>query len=138
MKTILTSFFALSLLFILGGCEPTDPAIIKVFVRSSSNQLIDGAKVIIIGDQQSTPATLAYVDTTYTNSSGFTSFDMKATKRVILISLSNTTTKLPMAIPVPKCTPLQLRPSTYPINHHEKDSFICCCSYDTCIFKCMS
>ena len=76
MKTILTSFFALSLLFILGGCEPTDPAIIKVFVRSSSNQLIDGAKVIIIADQQSTPATLAYVDTTYTNSSGFTSFDM--------------------------------------------------------------
>jgi hypothetical protein len=61
MKTILTSFFALSLLFILGGCEPTDPAIIKVFVRSSSNQLIDGAKVIIIADQQST---------------GFTSFDM--------------------------------------------------------------
>jgi hypothetical protein len=45
-------------------------------VRSSSNQLIDGAKVIIVGDQQSTPATLAYVDTTYTNSSGFTSFDM--------------------------------------------------------------
>ncbi|MEY4992819.1 MAG: hypothetical protein RI948_1706 [Bacteroidota bacterium] len=76
MKTILTSFFALSLLFILGGCEPTDPAIIKVFVRSSSNQLIDGAKVIIVGDQQSTPATLAYVDTAYTNSSGFTSFDM--------------------------------------------------------------
>jgi hypothetical protein len=76
MKTILTSFFALSLLFILGGCEPTEPAIIKVFVRSSSNQLIDGAKVIIVGDQQSTPATLAYVDTTYTNSSGFTSFDM--------------------------------------------------------------
>jgi hypothetical protein len=76
MKTILTSFFALSLLFILGGCEPKDPAIIKVFVRSSSNQLIDGAKVIIIGDQQSTPATLAYVDTTFTNSSGFTSFDM--------------------------------------------------------------
>ena len=76
MKTILTSFFALSLLLILGGCEPKDPAIIKVFVRSSSNQLIDGAKVIIIGDQQSTPATLAYVDTTFTNSSGFTSFDM--------------------------------------------------------------
>jgi hypothetical protein len=76
MKTILTSFIALSLLFILGGCEPTDPAIIKVFVRSSSNQLIDGAKVIIIADQQSTPATLAYVDTTFTNSSGFTSFDM--------------------------------------------------------------
>ncbi len=65
MKTILTSFFALSLLMLLGACEPKDPAIIKVFVRSSSNQLIDGAKVIIIGDQQSTPATLAFVDTTF-------------------------------------------------------------------------
>ncbi len=76
MKTILTSFFALSLLMLLGACEPKDPAIIKVFVRSSSNQLIDGAKVIIIGDQQSTPATLSFVDTTFTNSSGFTTFDM--------------------------------------------------------------
>ena len=76
MKTILNSFLALTVLLILGSCEPTDPAIIKVFVRSSSNQLIDGAKVIIIGDQQSTPATFAYVDTTYTNSSGFTTFAM--------------------------------------------------------------
>jgi hypothetical protein len=76
MKTILTSLLAVSLLFILGSCEPTDPAVIKVFVRSSSNQLIDGAKVIIIGDMQSEPATLEWVDTTYTNSSGFTTFDM--------------------------------------------------------------
>lgn len=76
MKTLLTSLFALTLLFILGSCEPKDPAVIKVFVRSSSNQLIDGAKVIIIGDMQSEPATLEWVDTTYTNSSGFTSFDM--------------------------------------------------------------
>ena len=67
---------ALSLFFGLSSCEPKDPAVLKVFVRSSSNQLIDGAKVIIVGDQQSTPATLAYVDTTFTNSSGFTTFDM--------------------------------------------------------------
>jgi hypothetical protein len=58
------------------GCKSKDPAILKVFVRSSSNQLISGAKVVVIGDQQSNPQTGAFVDTTFTNSSGFTSVDM--------------------------------------------------------------
>ena len=75
MKKILFLSFTLVLLTFI-GCTPKDPAILKVFVRSSTNQLVYGAKVIIIGDQQSNPATLPYVDTTYTNSSGFTTFDM--------------------------------------------------------------
>jgi len=75
MKKILILSFTLSLL-IFTGCTSKDPAILKVFVRSSTNQLVYGAKVIIIGDQQSNPATLPYVDTTFTNSSGFTTFDM--------------------------------------------------------------
>ena len=50
--------------------------ILKVFVRSSSNQLVGGAKVIIIGDQQSNPATLDFTDTSFTNSSGFSVIDM--------------------------------------------------------------
>lgn len=58
------------------SCEPKDPAILKVFVRSASNQLINGAKVIVIGDQQSNPPTQAFVDTSYTNSSGFSVVDM--------------------------------------------------------------
>ncbi len=58
------------------SCEPKDPAILKVFVRSSTNQLIGGAKVVVIGDQQSNPPTQEFVDTSYTNSSGFTSVDM--------------------------------------------------------------
>ena len=58
------------------SCEPKDPAILKVFVRSSSNQLIGGAKVVVIGDQQSNPPTQDFVDTSYTNSSGFASIDM--------------------------------------------------------------
>ena len=33
-----------------------------------------GAKVIIIADLQSNPSSVEYVDTTYTNSSGFTTF----------------------------------------------------------------
>jgi rRNA maturation protein Rpf1 len=72
-------FFGISILFIaviVGSCKSKDPAILKVFVRSSSNQLMNGAKVVVIGDQQSNPATLDFVDTSYTNSSGFTVVDM--------------------------------------------------------------
>jgi hypothetical protein len=72
-------FFGICILFvtvIVGSCKSKDPAILKVFVRSSSNQLMNGAKVVIIGDQQSNPATLDFVDTSYTNSSGFTVVDM--------------------------------------------------------------
>ncbi len=72
-------FFGICILFvavIVGSCKSKDPAILKVFVRSSSNQLMNGAKVVIIGDQQSNPATLDFVDTSFTNSSGFTVIDM--------------------------------------------------------------
>tara|TARA_B100000900_G_scaffold361548_1_gene334315 strand:- start:131 stop:508 length:378 start_codon:yes stop_codon:yes gene_type:complete len=58
------------------GCTTKDPAILKVFVRSSTNQLISGARVVIIGDQQSTPATLEHVDTAFTNSSGFATINL--------------------------------------------------------------
>ncbi|MFM7388342.1 MAG: hypothetical protein ACKO68_03265 [Bacteroidota bacterium] len=76
MKKFFVLFFAVASLMIVGACKSKDPAILKVFVRSSSNQLMSGAKVVVIGDQQSNPATLPFVDTTYTNSSGFTSVDM--------------------------------------------------------------
>ena len=75
MKKLLSISLTLAIL-LLAGCTPKDPAILKVFVRSSTNQLVYGAKVIIIGDQQSNPPTLEYVDTAYTNSSGFTTFEM--------------------------------------------------------------
>lgn len=76
MKNIIYYCFAVSMLLIIGACKSKDPAILKVFVRSSSNQLMSGAKVVVIGDQQSNPPTGAFVDTTYTNSSGFTTVDM--------------------------------------------------------------
>lgn len=66
----------LAILLGFTSCEPKDPAILKVFVRSSTNQLIGGAKVVIVGDQQSNPPTQDFVDTSYTNSSGFTVIDM--------------------------------------------------------------
>ncbi len=64
------------LLVVSAACRPKDPAILKVFVRSATNQLVNGARVVVIGDQQSNPATLEFVDTSYTNSSGFTTIDM--------------------------------------------------------------
>lgn len=74
------SFFIFSgligLFILFSGCEPRDPAILKVFVRSSTNQLINGAKVVVIGDQQSNPPTSDFVDTSYTNTSGFSVIDM--------------------------------------------------------------
>ena len=76
MKKILFGISILFIAVIVGSCKSKDPAILKVFVRSSSNQLMNGAKVVIIGDQQSNPATLDFVDTSYTNSSGFTVIDM--------------------------------------------------------------
>jgi hypothetical protein len=76
MKKALFGILFLFILVIIGSCKSKDPAILKVFVRSSSNQLMNGAKVVVIGDQQSTPPTLNFVDTSYTNSSGFTVVNM--------------------------------------------------------------
>ena len=75
-KSILVFSGLLGLFILFSGCEPRDPAILKVFVRSSTNQLINGAKVIVIGDQQSNPPTQDFVDTSFTNSSGFSVIDM--------------------------------------------------------------
>lgn len=76
MRKIYVMVLTLVALVLFVSCEPKDPAVLKVFVRSSTNQLINGAKVIVIGDQQSNPPTLEFVDTSYTNSSGFSVVDM--------------------------------------------------------------
>lgn len=63
-------------LLILSSCESKDPSILKVYVRTSTNSLVDNARVVVIGDQQSNPATMDFVDTIYTNSSGFATINM--------------------------------------------------------------
>ncbi len=68
---ILLAAFVLS-----NSCKDKDPSILKVFVRNQSNELQSGAKVVIIGDVNSDPATPTYVDTIITNSSGFAFFTM--------------------------------------------------------------
>lgn len=58
------------------SCKNKEPSVIKIFVRSASNELVDGAQVVIIGDLNSNPPTNVYVDSALTNSSGFATFDM--------------------------------------------------------------
>ena len=75
-KLGLLLFVCLSVGFIQ-SCKNKEPSVVKVFVRSASNELVTGARVVIIGDINSDPVTNAYVDTIYTNSSGFAVFEMK-------------------------------------------------------------
>ena len=63
-------------LFFMSGCKKKDPSVLKVFVRSSNNELVSNAKVVIIADVGSEPPTPAYADTVMTNSSGFAYFEM--------------------------------------------------------------
>ncbi|MCH2229391.1 MAG: hypothetical protein MK105_03520 [Crocinitomicaceae bacterium] len=77
--TIKRTVFILTIVLSIGflqSCKNKDPSIVKVYVRSASNQLVEGAKVIIIGDVDSNPATNSYVDTVITNGSGFASFNV--------------------------------------------------------------
>jgi len=76
MKTVLTACSFLLLISLFSACKNKDASVVKIFVRSASNELLDGAQVVIVGDVNSTPSTLAYVDTVFTNSSGFALFNM--------------------------------------------------------------
>jgi hypothetical protein len=76
-KIGLLAFVCLSIGF-LQSCENKEPSAVKIFVRSASNELVVGAQVVIIGDVNSNPPTNAYVDTVFTNESGFAVFEMKA------------------------------------------------------------
>lgn len=58
------------------SCKNDDPSVLKIFVRSASNDLMMNAQVVIIGDINSNPATLPYVDTVFTNGSGYATFNM--------------------------------------------------------------
>lgn len=70
--------FALVAAVILNSCKNKEPSVAKIFVRSASNELVVGAKVIIVGDVDSNPATNPYVDTLITNGSGFAEFNLQS------------------------------------------------------------
>lgn len=67
--------FASVALLALTSCKK-EPSILKVYVKSSSNQMLPGARVTIAGDIYSTPPTREFVDTAITNSTGYATFDM--------------------------------------------------------------
>jgi len=67
----------IALLLVISACKNKNPSVLKVFVRSSNNELMANAKVIIIADVNSNPPTPAYVDTVMTNTSGFAYFDLE-------------------------------------------------------------
>ena len=81
MKRITRKLTILSLVVLsfgfLHSCKNDNPSVIKVFVRSASNELVPGAKVVIIGDVNSNTETFAYVDTVVTNGSGFAYFNVQ-------------------------------------------------------------
>ena len=77
MKKLLIIGLLFVSLGIFTACKNDNPSVIKVFVRSASNELVEGAKVIIIGDVNSNPETMSWVDTIVTNNSGFAYFNMK-------------------------------------------------------------
>lgn len=73
-KITLLAFVGMMMLTLF-SCKK-DPSVLKVYVRSASNQLLTGARVIIAGDIYSNPPTREYVDTVLTNSTGYAVFDM--------------------------------------------------------------
>ena len=62
-----TKTFALLALTVLSlgflqSCKNKEPSIIKIYVRTNSNAVAPGVKVILIGDQSSDPKTNAFVE----------------------------------------------------------------------------
>lgn len=76
MKKTLFVFAALVMVFGISACKNKDASVLKIYVRTKSNELVSDAKVIIVGDVNSNPPTMEYVDTASTNASGFATFDM--------------------------------------------------------------
>lgn len=76
LKLAVVGVMIFSLSF-LHSCKNDNPSVIKIFVRSASNELVPGAKVVIIGDLSASTETFAYVDTVVTNESGFAYFNVQ-------------------------------------------------------------
>lgn len=81
MKQLLKSLVVVVGLLSIGfvqSCKNKNPSVIKVFVRSASNELQTGASVVIIADVDNNESTVEYVDTLLTNESGYVEFNLKA------------------------------------------------------------
>lgn len=75
-NTKIFSFLAITFfaMIVMVSCK-RDPSVLKVYVRSQSEQLLPGVRVIIAGDV-TMGETKEYQDTVMTNSTGYAVFDM--------------------------------------------------------------
>ncbi len=76
IQFLIFSLLLLSIGF-LQSCKNKNPSVVKIYVRNASNQLISDAMVVLVGDVDSDPETLPYVDTVFTNESGFAYFNVQ-------------------------------------------------------------
>lgn len=72
--TLIALFITVAL---VQSCKNKNPSVAKVFVRSSSNELLSDAKVVIIAEVKTNESDIEYVDTLITNTSGYVQFDLK-------------------------------------------------------------
>lgn len=77
VQFLVLAFVGVLAIGFMQSCKNKNPSVIKIFVRSFNNELVEGAKVVIIGDPASNPPTMEYVDTVITNGSGFAYFNME-------------------------------------------------------------
>jgi len=64
------------LMGVMIACKKEAPSIAKIYVRSASNELMVSSRVVIIADVTKNESSVSYVDTLYTNSSGFVEFNL--------------------------------------------------------------
>jgi len=76
MKGIMHIMVAILIGVSVTSCKKEAPSRAKVYVRSASNELMSESRVVIIADILTNESTVSYVDTLYTNSSGFADFDL--------------------------------------------------------------
>jgi hypothetical protein len=62
----------------LQSCKNDDPTVLKVYLKDSEGSDLNAgyARVVIVGDLDSNPATGSYVDTMYTDSYNLVTFNM--------------------------------------------------------------
>lgn len=58
------------------SCKNKNASVAKIFIRSASNLLMPGARVVIIADIQENEYEGEFVDTLITNSEGYVEFDI--------------------------------------------------------------
>lgn len=60
----------------LQSCKNKEPSVLKVFVRSASNELQTDAHVVIVADLSKNESNIEHVDTLLTNASGYVEFNL--------------------------------------------------------------